>query len=453
MSKPMPVSDFRWLSEEEIKVIKWENTTEDQEYGYIVECDLIYPQKLHNSHNSFPLAPESAKITSANLSPYAQGIYNYITIIIYIHICILYFIIGCHEILHPAVKNYSSTKLTATFNKRIKYTTHYINLKLYLRLGLKIVKIRRVLAFKQSVFLKDYIDKCTELRKQSTNAFSKSLWKLFANAVFGKFIECTREYLNVKIAINGEKCKSYISKPNYSSMKIVSENVVLIFNKQPTAFLNKAIPIGFTILERSKEFMYQQFYDIIRPALGNVEVIMSDTDSFLLAVQNEKKTNNLNKIKHIMDFSNYDPEHKLYSETRKNELGFFKDELCGCKMKECVALRAKSYTIKLRTKQRKNKVITKCKGITKAGQRQIRFDNYKRCLKTISNFSIRQWNIRSKNHCLQMTEVNKVALNSFDDKRHLFQCGVHSVAYGSFIIKRNKKSKCPMCEIFCPLEM
>lgn len=47
--------------------------TDLQETGYILEVDLDYPEKLHESHNSFPLAPEHLNITQDILSPYAKG--------------------------------------------------------------------------------------------------------------------------------------------------------------------------------------------------------------------------------------------------------------------------------------------------------------------------------------------------------------------------------------------
>jgi hypothetical protein len=69
----LPVSDFRWLSEEEIKVINWEKTDIDQEVGYILEVDLKYSKKLHIPHSSFPCAPQKMTVTEDMLSPYALG--------------------------------------------------------------------------------------------------------------------------------------------------------------------------------------------------------------------------------------------------------------------------------------------------------------------------------------------------------------------------------------------
>ncbi len=69
----MPHNEFRWLTQEEIKNLDWKTWTADQEIGFIIECDLEYPEKYHNSQNSFPLAPESLDINSSHLSPYAKG--------------------------------------------------------------------------------------------------------------------------------------------------------------------------------------------------------------------------------------------------------------------------------------------------------------------------------------------------------------------------------------------
>jgi hypothetical protein len=68
----LPISDFTWLTEEEISKFDILKTDLDGDIGYIIECDLHYPKKLHNKHSNLPLAPEVIEISYENLSPYAK---------------------------------------------------------------------------------------------------------------------------------------------------------------------------------------------------------------------------------------------------------------------------------------------------------------------------------------------------------------------------------------------
>ena len=54
MCKPLPVGNFEWMSEEELK--NWKN------HSSVLEVDLEYPEDLHDLHNDYPLAPERLKI-------------------------------------------------------------------------------------------------------------------------------------------------------------------------------------------------------------------------------------------------------------------------------------------------------------------------------------------------------------------------------------------------------
>jgi hypothetical protein len=339
--------------------------------------------------------------------------------------------------------DYTATKLTSTFLPREKYVCHYRNLQLYLKLGMVLTKVHKVMRFHQSDFLKQYIDFCTAKRAASNTPFAKRMYKLFVNAVFGKFIERIRGYLECKICYTEKSVKKWVSSPNFKSMKIISKNLVIVFLTPNKLVFNKAYPIGFSILDLSKMFMFSEYYERIQPKLKSCEVLFSDTDSLSIAVFGKKKTDSLKKLKNIIDFSNYPPNHKRYNKNHANALGFWKDELKGETLREYVGLRSKCYALKIKSKKTTYLKST-CKGVRKGYKKCIPFSVYKRCIKTIHRHMVTQYNIQSSAHVVSTMKLKKVAFTSFDDKRYLLQCGIHSVPYGSYFIP-HCKNICLLC--------
>ena len=58
------------------------------------------------------------------------------------------------------------------------HVVYYRNLKYYLSKGLISKKVHRILEFKQSNWMKSYIDFNTQKRKEATNKADKNLFKL-----------------------------------------------------------------------------------------------------------------------------------------------------------------------------------------------------------------------------------------------------------------------------------
>ena len=116
------------------------------------------------------------------------------------------------------------SKLIPTLNKKTNYVLHYRNLKLYLDLGLRLTKIDRVLELSKSIWLKDYIDFNTEMRKDAKNSFEKDFFKLMNNSVFGKTMENLRKRCNVELVTDDKRFLNVTSKPTYAGHKIFDEN-------------------------------------------------------------------------------------------------------------------------------------------------------------------------------------------------------------------------------------
>ena len=87
------------------------------------------------------------------------------------------------------------------------------------------IKIHRILSFNQINWLKIFTDFNTEKRKESSDEFSKHLYKLMNNCIYGKSYESDRKKMNFKL-INDKKYiyLIYVSKPGFISQKIFDKN-------------------------------------------------------------------------------------------------------------------------------------------------------------------------------------------------------------------------------------
>ena len=64
--------------------------------------------------------------------------------------------------------------LIPNLGDKTNYVLHYRNLQLHLSLEMKLTKIHKLLKFKQSDWMKNYIDFNTEKRTNAANSFEKN---------------------------------------------------------------------------------------------------------------------------------------------------------------------------------------------------------------------------------------------------------------------------------------
>ena len=132
-------------------------------------------------------------------------------------------------------------KLVPNLGNKSKYVVNYRNLQLYLSLGMELIKMHRVLKFKQSDWMKTYIDFNTKKRKNTVNSFEKQFFKLMINSVYGKTMENLRKIINVRLVNNPRDYKKYESKPSFVSQKNFSKDLVAMHEIKPILTLDKPI--------------------------------------------------------------------------------------------------------------------------------------------------------------------------------------------------------------------
>ena len=104
-------------------------------------------------------------------------------------------------------------KLIPNLGNKTNYVVHYRNLQLYFSLGMKLTKIHRVLKFRQSDWMKKYIDFNTKKGMNANNDFEKDFFKLMINSFYGKTMENLRRRINVRLVNNAKDFLKYTSKP------------------------------------------------------------------------------------------------------------------------------------------------------------------------------------------------------------------------------------------------
>ena len=415
MSTAMPEKDFAWCTAQELEMLDVAQIEDDSTTGYFLEVDLEYPPELHDLHNDYPLAPEQRAIAVEELSPHTQRLRKKLRL-----------------------SDRPQTKLVPTLHPKRRYVVHYRALKLYLQLGLRLLKVHRALRFTQSQWLRPYIMLNTEKRKQATNAFEKDFFKLMNNSVFGKTMENVRSRINLELVHREQRMKTLSCRPNFHRVVMFNKDLVAAQCLKSVLCLDKPIYVGCTILDVSKTLMYWFHYEHIKHKYGNrAQLCFTDTDSLLYEFHDiDDIYRDMQDDLSLFDTSDYPGEHPLHSSANKKVLGKMKDEMAGKAINEFVGLRSKMYSILCGKIEKKT-----AKGIKRATiKHDLRHDKYRKTLLDETCTDVDMNLIRSRRHQLYSEHVHKQALSPYDDKRYVLDDKVSTRAHGH---QRNKLGPSP----------
>ncbi|XP_053385653.1 uncharacterized protein LOC123535347 [Mercenaria mercenaria] len=311
-----------------------------------------------------------------------------------------------------------------TLRDKSKYTLHYRNLQFYVRHGLRVTRVHRVLTFTQVPFLENFMKHCSEQRMSARAPLYRKMWKNISNLVAGKSYENPRNYTDVRICTSSESVKRYVSKTTFDCLRVFHENLTAVQLHRPIVMLSKPITVGFCVLELSKLAVYSFYYDFVKTDLakgGKVAFLSGDTDSFVIKTTGVSDLDDrYKKAMHLFDFSNLPETHPLKSDHNRMVPGKLKFELPGHVCCEFVALSPKCYSMQ---------TDKGFKQARKGCSRELRHELYKECLVSGSCHQTNVKEIRHYGQKLYQVSVTKKVLNVLDTKRYHFNA-VDSVSFG-----------------------
>ena len=195
-----------------------------------------------------------------------------------------------------------------------------------INLGLNLCSIHRVISFKQSPWVKSYIEFNTQKRKECKNNFEKSFYKALNNVIWGKSCQSRRKEKQIVIRPS-DSVEKIIAKPNVKSWKIYNDELVAVELQPECVLLNTPIYTGLVTLDRSKHHL-QTYHEMFKKYYGdNMNLLFVDTDSLSYQIKTKNIYEDLKIFRDVFDFSNYPKDHPLHDEKNKAVPGLLKMRL------------------------------------------------------------------------------------------------------------------------------
>ncbi|KAM7281777.1 uncharacterized protein ISCGN_006265 [Ixodes scapularis] len=153
----------------------------------------------------------------------------------------------------------------------------------------------------------------------------------------------------------------------------------------------------------------------------------ADTDSFILQVTDPDVGSKLATLAEThLDTSGHPADHPLFSPANKMELGVFKNELPKDHILGFVWLKPKLYSMELASREH----YVRTKGVKRCEFRKLTYELYVQTLEQQTLHKITQRTIARKLCENKSVVVEKIELNSFDNKRFIDSDGVSTLPFG-----------------------
>ena len=193
MIQKLPYKDFQFTTTTLDTIL---NNPDDSDHGYYIVCDIDYTNECKERTEQLALMPNKRKINDIELGYRERDGGK----------------ARSGKLLHR------SEKLVLDQNNKTEYMVHYRMLKFYVKMGVKVTKIHRVIKFKQDYIYSNYIQNNTNKRATAKTEAEKDVRKLMNNSLYGRMCMNPLHFFPSKFLHNEEKIMKSVSKPTFKNI-------------------------------------------------------------------------------------------------------------------------------------------------------------------------------------------------------------------------------------------
>lgn len=370
--------------------------------GACLCVDLGVPDWLKEKTDQFPFAPEHRVLKDEY---YDEG-----------------------GVMYPYLRRWSEANggarmqafvgLVGTLYDKKEYGVHWQLLKWYIEHGMRVTKLHFAVIFDEGDYLKNYVSLNISIRNTRTDELGKMVYKLLGNSIYGKTFESPFNRGKYLIIRNREKLTGLLEEGNVSLITPIDHENCVVKMDAEDVVLDKPTYIGACVTEYAKLHMYKLFYDQLGSVFPGVELVYTDTDSFIVRVEHRAGMTSPELFKYI--------EEKCPGMIG-NIGGQVKSETGDDTIAEVVALRSKLYAYV--TKH--GKIGKRAKGTTAAAQdTELSWETYKQALFDLKAVPTHNMQFQRSGFQIRTVEMVRQSISVNDGKRYICEDGIHTHAWG-----------------------
>ena len=240
----LPYGNFEYLKDisqfKNVNFLASIDTSDNEHVDYYLIVDIEIPERIKEIFDDFPLIVVNCNVIKPSEHTASIG---------------------------TKIDHSKSSKLICGHFDMKFHGVDLALLQFYMKMGVRVTNVHRVILYSKKPIFKAFIDHCTEQRiRNLDNAVLNAIYKLLSNSLYGRCIMDQRKYNLISRLVDESQIKFEVSHPKFHTIRKISKKCFLITRSKEAIVLRSPIYIGCILLQKAKLMNLKFHYTVAKPS-------------------------------------------------------------------------------------------------------------------------------------------------------------------------------------------